>query len=254
MLITEEFHKLINPSFRSQTTLDNENQLPVFGESSETVADALYRRALKESGNPLLIRSFYSELCTFYAQVGAYAATVSSKKGKLYEVGCGLAVPSLAYARMTGLPTIAMDYSRSEIREAKKLAELLHTHHLSLRRGDGKKIMQKQFHIFPFPHYSPPEVGSLDTILVVNPVDDRMDTLIRKSNAKNVIYVGGSGKLFGQHEMYTSLISGISMWKEWFCKQGIDKELEAGGWNRIVISGQEGDFLRPQMALVHCSR
>ncbi|MEK6825545.1 MAG: hypothetical protein AABY00_02040 [Nanoarchaeota archaeon] len=253
MFKTEELEKCIEHSLLEQVTLNEQEQLPLFGNTSEQVMSALYNRLLIESKDPMLSIAMIAPLTEFYARIGAYVATVN-REGTLYEVGCGLAIPSLAYAILTNKPVVAIDKSRRKIRKTRGLAEKLNTATLKLEVKNAISIIKGKTPWYSLRDYSLGKPTRKDTLLIVNPVDDDVDAALIESEAQHVIFVGGPGKLFGRHEVYTSPLSGKEDWVKWFGIQNIQPYLESKGWKDFLLSGEDSKFLMPNMALLHISR
>ena len=253
MVRTEELHKILNPKFSKWVTKDENGNIPIFGDQTSEVAGALYTRSVRETGDEALMRAPYFSIAGFYAKIGAYIASTMKEGGVLYEVGCGLAIPSITYSKITNNWAAAIDNNRREIKGARYLAERVNANNIDFIVCNGADIIEGKSSWFPWKDYSN-TITPQDTVLVLNPVDDHMDQILTNSNASNVIFVGGPGRLFGRHNHHTSSFSGPREWIPWFIEQGLDKSLEAKGWNDILISGEYQDFFMPNMALVHLSR
>lgn len=253
MFRTENLPDLIEQTLLKQVILSKQEQLPLLGDKMHDVMSALYERLLNESKDPLLNRMMIPSLTEFYARIGAYAATVNTI-GKLYEVGCGLAIPSLAYSLLTNRPVIAVDTNRKEIKNTHSLTEKLEVKTLNLKVENAVYRIKGKGPWYSLRDYASQKPTSDDTLLVVNPVDDALDAALIESNVHHVIFVGGPGKLFGRHEIYTSAISGKELWTQWFQMQNIQPYLESKGWKNFILSGEDASLLMPNMALLHLSR
>lgn len=248
--------KLIEPSLLEKTTLDSEGKLPIFGVQSERISDALYQRGLRKNKYLLFIKDSYCELTEFYSRVGIYAAKTVQERGVFYEVGCGLAIPSLACARTNNIPVIAVDKNYGEIKRARQLAGALNLPNIVFEKRDAKDIIWEigSLSIFPPVRYRARKLNANDSLLIVNPTDDKLDHLLLHSEVKNLIFIGGPGKLFGRHEVFTSQTSTPDLWYKWIKEQSLEECWYSCGWKNALLSGEWEKAFMPGMALLHLSR
>ncbi|NQU98582.1 hypothetical protein HQ533_03875 [Candidatus Woesearchaeota archaeon] len=113
------------------TMPDSSGTIPLFGDKTEEVAKLLFESI--QIYNPGLKSQKFERrkdevywLIEHYAKIGAYAASIANDESRVYEIGCGIALPSIAFNLLTNRPVSAIDTDRKQIMKGLMLAGLLH--------------------------------------------------------------------------------------------------------------------------------
>ena len=133
--------------------------IPVFGEYTEELSRSLYacfcrydkRNSTDISGTYKHKRDLIKIFVEHYAILGGIMAK------RVYDMGCGIALPSLAYALLTGERVTGVDILESELEEASRLANLLNVDdkvELIKRQAEGVNVRDRDTVLF-----SEPEAG-----------------------------------------------------------------------------------------------
>ena len=127
MLQIEHLHSIIDEEYGKLTVLDPYNEegtLELFGDVTHSLAESYYyffcRLYDKDRRfNPLFYprqksaRDDSHRRIEYLAKIGALAATVN--KGRVFEIGSGLAIPSISYNKLTEKKVYAIDKDEIEI-------------------------------------------------------------------------------------------------------------------------------------------
>lgn len=105
-------------------------RIPIFGEHIDYISSKYYEhllRIFRESKHPN--KGFSDSLYyIFYnieqqARLGDIASDFHGD-GTIYDIGCGIGLASIVYAKLTGRPIIAFDRDRADVERAKELSKL----------------------------------------------------------------------------------------------------------------------------------
>lgn len=150
------------------TTRGNGKQVPIFGRHTLKLAREIYGIACKQHPDKLKMSQFDGQsgkreevLCDVEhgAQLGALLRTMQGEDTIVYDVGCGIAIPSFSYLRLDGDYVFINDRSEYAMQRSLKWAANLRV------RGSLDSYLGRVEDILP---ENPPL--EQDIILVSNPV------------------------------------------------------------------------------------
>jgi SAM-dependent methyltransferase len=127
----ERFDSAIDKFLLRDVTLTSETGIiSVFGLKTHLIAEKLFESiCLYNSGiDPEVFESRKPDvykMLEHYAKVGAYIATITDSYSKVYDVGCGIGLPLLAYSSLTGKNAVGIDSDWNQINLAKGVDKML---------------------------------------------------------------------------------------------------------------------------------
>ncbi len=112
---------------------DESGKIRLFGEFTHELSKELYEAACRYNKDLLpqdyiqdnKTRDLAHRIVEHQTKLGALASEIHQPEGNVYEIGCGIALPSISYAKLTSNPIIAIDKDGAEIKKAKGLARKL---------------------------------------------------------------------------------------------------------------------------------
>lgn len=127
-----------------EVTLEN-GVIPLFSDDTQMVVQEmfnsilLYCHGLKPKDFKQREEEVYC-LVEHYAKLGAYIASITTVDSKIYELGCGLALPLISYSLLTGRTAIGIDKNSQQIEQARNLADALEVN-ITLMNNNVEDVM-----------------------------------------------------------------------------------------------------------------
>jgi hypothetical protein len=124
--------------------------LPVLGEHTHIAAQMMYQevcRAAKRESKPEPVfeevKNLIYVLVEHQARIGYFAAQLGLS-GDFYDAGCGKAIPSIVYSKLTGKKAVAVDKDPDEIVDANSLCSLVGASDVELVEGFAQRTIQEK--------------------------------------------------------------------------------------------------------------
>lgn len=139
----------------SKVTLEpfeSKGKIELFGDFTHRLARELYEfycRLHPDKSHPIQYQRRKShrdnafQHTEYLAKTGALAASIHKNNGIIYELGCGIAIPSITSYKLNGLPVIAIDKKKREVKRAKILSKELNAD-LELIADKAENVIAKR--------------------------------------------------------------------------------------------------------------
>lgn len=115
-----------------EVALDQNREIPVLRGLTRKIVEGLYchiERIFEEEALPIepfdKMETFVYNLVEHQAKLGVIATELNIPTANLYDIGCGLAIPSLVYARISGKKVTAFDPNKEDLERAARFASQL---------------------------------------------------------------------------------------------------------------------------------
>lgn len=247
----EKFKDKIDEKFAEKTrsTVDG---IPLIGFEKTTELEKSFEEGLrklfwKEKGQEFNPEpSHLSEMTQHYARIGAFLATINPQGKPIYEIGCGIAIPSLIYSLLTGNKIIACDRDEESIESTKKLRDKFGAESLELLCADAQDFMETR-------------ARKEGITLILNPPKDcdvvESGKFYRSCTDELIIggYYSILPKIRDRVAIYIGLGSPLTQKRvnTWIEEINPEKHFESFGYKKAMIATAESDI---DMWVLHLER